>query len=169
MKAQRWITAATAGVFLATALIVAPVFGHHASTPFYDPDRQVEVEGTVTRFVFRNPHAFLYIDVTEASGEVVEWQVELGAPVSLRRTGWTPDTVSVGTMVRVSGQPSRAEGSRGIGGRVRMTGPGGRGWARHRGNPATVIVAGSCESDNPMVCCLLHRLGQRSVNLDIAA
>ena len=36
---------------------------HHASTPFYDPENVVELQGAVTRFVFRNPHAFLFLDV----------------------------------------------------------------------------------------------------------
>ncbi len=116
-----------------------PALAHHASSPFYDPDRRVEVEGTVTRFVFRNPHAFLYVDVTEANGATTEWQVELGAPVSLRRVGWTPDTLSVGTMIRVSGQPSRAEGSHGIGGPVRMTRPDG----------SPVLEGGRVQEDNP--------------------
>ena len=68
----------------------APILAHHASAPFYDPEDRVELQGAITRFVFRNPHAFLFLDVTDESGDVVEWQVELGAPVSLRRVGWTP-------------------------------------------------------------------------------
>ncbi len=102
--------AAIAAAFLSgLTLLIAPVLAHHASAPFYDPENQVEIQGTVTRFVFRNPHAFLYLDV---EGE--EWQVELGAPVSLRRTGWTPDTITVGTVLQVRGNMSRAEGSRGL-------------------------------------------------------
>lgn len=115
MSIRRWIAAASAaGVALAFVLIVAPSAAHHSSAPFYDPDQQVEIEGTVTRFVFRNPHAFLYVDVTDDSGATVEWQIELGAPVMLRRTGWTPETIPIGMMVKASGRPSRAEGSTGI-------------------------------------------------------
>lgn len=125
MNIRRWTAALTVGSTLLVTLMTGQVLAHHASTPFYDPDRRVEIEGTVTRFVFRNPHAFLYVDVPGANGATTEWQVELGAPVSLRRTGWTPDTLSVGTQVKVAGQPSRAEGSFGIGGPVRMTRPDG--------------------------------------------
>ncbi|MBT8146710.1 MAG: DUF4131 domain-containing protein [Gammaproteobacteria bacterium] len=139
MILRRWTAAVTIGVSLAFTLMIGQTVAHHASTPFYDPDRSVEVEGTVTRFVFRNPHAFLYVDVTDDSGASTEWQVELGAPVSLRRTGWTPDSLSVGTMVRVTGQPSRAEGSHGIGGRVRMTRPDG----------SPVLQGGRVEEENP--------------------
>ena len=139
MIIRRWTAVVTIGISLAFTLIMGPVVAHHASTPFYDPDRRVEIEGTVTRFVFRNPHAFLYVDVPDASGAATEWQVELGAPVSLRRAGWTPDTLSVGTMVKVAGQPSRAEGSHGIGGPVRMTRPDG----------SPILAGGRVQEENP--------------------
>lgn len=114
MSSKRLITAAGVALALGVALVMTPVIAHHASGPFYDPDRRVEIEGTVKRFVFRNPHAFLFVDVADASGAITEWQIELGAPVSLQRTGWTPDTLPMGLMVKVTGQPSRADGSTGL-------------------------------------------------------
>lgn len=114
MNTKRLITAASLAVSLGVAMVMTPVFAHHASGPFYDPDRRVEIEGTVKRFVFRNPHAFLFVEVADASGAITEWQIELGAPVSLQRTGWTPDTLPMGMVVKVTGQPSRADGSTGL-------------------------------------------------------
>ncbi|MCG8416248.1 MAG: DUF6152 family protein [Pseudomonadales bacterium] len=110
-RSEKWLLA---GFVLLLSSITIPLAAHHASAPFYDPDNRISIEGTITRFVFRNPHAFLFLDVTEDTGENVEWQVELGAPVSLRRTGWTPDTLEVGMTVKVTGNRSRAEGSRGL-------------------------------------------------------
>lgn len=103
-----------AAAALGAGALLAPASAHHASGPFYDPENRVEIQGTVTRFVFRNPHAYLYVDVPEADGEAVEWQIELGAPISLRRIGWTPDSLTVGTVVKVTGNKSRAEGSFGL-------------------------------------------------------
>ncbi len=114
MSTKRLISAALAAATAGVALLMTPVLAHHASGPFYDPDKRVEIEGTVKRFVFKNPHAFLFVDVADAAGATVEWQIELGAPVSLQRTGWTPETLPMGMVVKVSGQPSRAEGSTGI-------------------------------------------------------
>ena len=114
MRIHQCIATTAAVVSAGLALMVAPVVAHHSSAPFYDPEQRVEIEGTVTRFVFRNPHAFLYLDVSGANGEIIEWQIELGAPVSLRRTGWTPDSLPLGLMVKASGRPSRAEGSHGL-------------------------------------------------------
>ena len=93
---------------------VGPGSAHHASTPFYDPETVVELQGSVTRFVFRNPHAVLFLDVEDEGGQVSEWQVDLGADVGLRRVGGTPDSLAVGTVVRLSGRKSRAEGSQGV-------------------------------------------------------
>lgn len=114
MSIRRCIAAAAAAVTIGFALMVAPVLAHHSSAPFYDPDKRVEIEGAVTRFVFRNPHALLYLDVVGANGVSSEWLIELGAPVSIRRTGWTPNSLPVGMVIKASGRPSRAEGSQGL-------------------------------------------------------
>ena len=111
---KRFWTSALACTTFGFSLLMAPVVAHHASGPFYDPEKRVEIEGAVTRFVFKNPHAFLFVNVTEANGSATEWQIELGAPVGLQRTGWTPDSLPLGMIVKVSGQQSRAEGSTGI-------------------------------------------------------
>ena len=36
--------------------LALPLTAHHAIGPFYDSDKPIEIEGVVTRFVFRNPH-----------------------------------------------------------------------------------------------------------------
>ena len=93
--------------------LAAPVIAHHASGPFYDATKKVEVKGTVTKLVVRNPHSFLYLDVDE-NGQKVEWQVEMGTGAQLARNNLTVETLKPGTEIRVSGQPSRAEGSHGM-------------------------------------------------------
>ncbi len=91
-----------------------PALAHHSSAPFYDASKTVETSGSVTRFLFKNPHAFLYVEGPDAAGQKVEWQIELGAPASLTRSGWTPETLKFGTMIKVSGRPSKAEGTHGM-------------------------------------------------------
>jgi hypothetical protein len=114
MTLQRSISAAATILVIALVAAAIPALAHHSSSPFYDSTRTAQAEGPVTRFVFKNPHAFLYVESMEASGQKIEWQVELGAPASLVRTGWTPETLKAGTMIKVSGQPSRAEGTHGM-------------------------------------------------------
>ena len=96
------------------ALKGVPAGAHHSSTPFYDATKSAEAQGTVTRFLFKNPHSFLYFEATDAKGQKAEWQIELGPAASLTRTGWTPETLKPGTLIKAVGQPSRAEGSHGM-------------------------------------------------------
>jgi hypothetical protein len=91
-----------------------PARAHHSSAPFYDDTKRVEAVGTVERFLFRNPHSFIFIRGDSGSGQTVEWEVELGAAVSMRRSGWTPETIKAGDMIKATGQPSRAPGTYGM-------------------------------------------------------
>lgn len=114
MNVQRWLAALAAVLAIGLLKSAVPVDAHHASTAFYDATKKVEAQGPVTKFLFKNPHAFLYFNATDDKGETVEWQIELGAPLNLSRTGWTPDTLKPGMVIKVAGQPSKAEGSHGI-------------------------------------------------------
>ena len=114
MNAQRWMLSATLVVGAAVLLNTVPAMAHHSSAPFYDATKKVEAQGLVTRFLFKNPHSFLYFTATDAQGQNADWQIELGAAASLTRTGWTPETLKPGTIIKASGQPSRAEGSHGM-------------------------------------------------------
>lgn len=110
MNVKRLIVLA---VVMATGALAVPAIAHHASGPFYDATKKVEVKGIVTKLVVRNPHSFLYLDVDE-KGQKVEWQVEMGTGAQLARNNLTVETLKPGTEIRVSGQPSRAEGSHGM-------------------------------------------------------
>ena len=110
MNAKRWLVGMAA---VLTGAVAAPVIAHHSSAPFYDPSKTVEVTGMVTKLHIKNPHSFLYVDVDE-KGKKVEWQVEMGTGAQLVRNNLTVDTLKPGTEIKVSGQPSRAEGSRGM-------------------------------------------------------
>ncbi len=110
MNAKRWIVGI--GSVMAAAVAV-PVIAHHSSAPFYDPTKTVEVTGIVTKLHIKNPHSFLYLDVAD-KGQKVEWQVEMGTGAQLSRNNLTVETLKPGTEIKVSGQPSRAEGSHGM-------------------------------------------------------
>jgi hypothetical protein len=98
---------------LVAAAVAVPAIAHHSSGPFYDATKKVEIKGMVTKLHIKNPHSFLYVDVDE-KGKKVEWQVEMGTGAQLARNNLTVETLKPGTEIRVAGQPSRAEGSRGM-------------------------------------------------------
>jgi hypothetical protein len=108
----QWRNLAVAFVFASS--LAAPVIAHHASGPFYDATKHVEVQGIVTRLLVKNPHSFLYLTVKDDKGQPVDWQVEMGTGAQLARNNLTVETLKPGTEIKVGGQPSRAEGSHGM-------------------------------------------------------
>jgi hypothetical protein len=56
---------------------IVPVAWSHHSHAMFDHTKDVSVTGTVTQWIFRNPHAFLYIDVKNESGAVVNYSIEM--------------------------------------------------------------------------------------------
>lgn len=88
-----------------TALIIAmPSFAHHSGAMF-DDQVTLELTGTVTRFDYVNPHSWLYVNVVDEDGEVVEWGFELDAPPRLRRVGISPNFWREGDRVMVRTRP----------------------------------------------------------------
>lgn len=82
----------------------APLRAHHGYAN-YDTDRKVTLKGTVTRWVWSNPHILLQLDVADESGRVVRWTVESENPSTLIRNGWTEKSLKVGDQVTVSALP----------------------------------------------------------------
>lgn len=94
----------------ALLLAALPVAAHHAFAAEFDVNQPVKVRGTTAKMDWSNPHAWLYVDVKEPDGKVVNWRFELGAPNALIRMGWKTDTVPVGVEVEVEGFRAKAGG-----------------------------------------------------------
>jgi len=84
-------------------LAAAPLVAHHSFAAQYDRAKQATLNGPVTKVDWINPHARIFMDVKDASGKVVNWEVELSAPAMLMRRGWTRAAVPVGGVVTVNG------------------------------------------------------------------
>ena len=93
-------------VTLAAAAVAAPAVAHH-SYAMFDAAKTTAVEGTVKQFQWTNPHSWVYVTVTDAAGQPVDWAIEMGAPNGLVRQGWTPKTLTPGMKVKVTMHPLR--------------------------------------------------------------
>ena len=92
---------------MAVLVLAAPTFAHH-STSMYDMNHPVTVTGSVKRFEWTNPHAFIYLDVKDEKGNTVEWEVEMMSLNHLRGYGWTRSTVKVGDMISCTGGAAKS-------------------------------------------------------------
>ena len=99
-----FVAVVSGGVALLAASTVA---AHHANSA-YDRGESVTVTGVVTQWQFINPHAGLWIDVTDDSGNVVRWSAEFQGTLDLyRHFSWNKDTFKPGDRITVVGFPSR--------------------------------------------------------------
>ena len=112
---RKIVCLATAALLLATMRISA----HHAFTAEYDENKLVTVSGTVTKFAWTNPHAWLYID-----GKDERWSFEMGSPNGLTHRGWKRTDVKNGNRVTVDGY--RAKDRRNVANARTVTLPDGR-------------------------------------------
>lgn len=87
---------------------------HHSVALQFDMSKEIEIEGTVVAMEWRNPHAWLQVEVESESGEKQVWQVEFGSANALYRRGWRRDDLPIGIEVTVHGLPAR-DGSNTIG------------------------------------------------------
>lgn len=94
------------------ALTAAAASPHHAFSPVYDEGRLITAAGVVTEFRFVNPHAMLFMDVTDDTGKAVQWVVELAGRLNLSEFGWTADSIKRGERVTVTGNPTHTGSQR---------------------------------------------------------
>ena len=84
-------------------LLPAAALAHHSFAAVFDSDQSVELDGEITKVEWTNPHIWFYLDVRNADGDVENWQCEGGTPNSLRRRGWTSETLKTGDDVQIEG------------------------------------------------------------------
>lgn len=102
---------ATRSPFCAAAIFLCGVSfdaaAHHSAVAF-DQDQTVTVSGTVTRFVWRNPHMAINMEVTDSSGDTVLWKLEGPGTTVLSRQGFNRQSINNGDDITVVVHPLKS-------------------------------------------------------------
>jgi len=69
--------------------LCATLSAHHGTNASYDLSKQVTMQGTVTEFIWTNPHCQLFFDVKDDKGNLVHWAGETNSPGVLQQAGWS--------------------------------------------------------------------------------
>jgi hypothetical protein len=86
--------------------VSVPLVAHHGNAA-YDTAKTVTVKGTVTDYIWTNPHVFVKVDVKDEGGNTVHWIVEAQNPVSMGQIGWSKNTFKPGDEVEIDAMPAK--------------------------------------------------------------
>lgn len=82
-------------------------YAHHSFPATYETETEVDVEGVLAAFMYRNPHSFVHLKVVNEEDETERWAIEWGAATFLGRQGITRATFKPGDKVIITGNPGR--------------------------------------------------------------
>ena len=117
---KRLVAVVIAGASLMSSI---PAGAHHGAASF-DNAKRLTLKGTVTEWLWANPHCFLKIDVKDESGTVRSWNLELGNPTDSTTSGYRRTTFKVGEEVTVTVTPVKSGAP--VGRLLTVTLPGGQ-------------------------------------------
>ena len=95
------------GIFLGAVsllMVSVPLVAHHGAASF-DTTRELNLKGTVTDWIWANPHCFLKFDAKDETGTVRNWAVEVSNPTDMVKRGWARTSFKAGDEVTVTLQP----------------------------------------------------------------
>jgi hypothetical protein len=88
------------------AVTGASSFAHHGAAS-YDVDKKIVLKGTVTQYLWANPHVLMQVDAAAEGGQTVHWVVETENPSAMVNRGWSKDSMKTGDQVTLTVTPVR--------------------------------------------------------------
>jgi hypothetical protein len=84
-----------------------PLLAHHGNTS-YDTAKTVTVKGTVTQYVWANPHVLLKVDAKDENGAMQHWVIEAQSVTVQAGKGWSFTMFKPGDQVEVDVTPAKS-------------------------------------------------------------
>ncbi len=81
--------------------------GHHAVASVYDLNKEIVLEGQLTKLNFVNPHPSLLVAVPNADGTTTEWTLTTASIPNLTRQGLTKTSITPGESLKITALPAR--------------------------------------------------------------
>lgn len=92
---------------LGVATLAAPAAAHH-SFAMFDREKTVTLNGVVKQFDWTNPHAWIYVMVSDEGGKAIEYPLEMQGTGQASKNGWHPDSIKPGDKVTVTMHPLKS-------------------------------------------------------------
>lgn len=80
---------------------------HHAVAGVYDLNKEIVLEGQLTKLNFVNPHANMLVAVPNADGTVTEWTLTTASIQTLTRQGLNKTSIKPGESLKITALPAR--------------------------------------------------------------
>src|SRR5688572_31648490 len=80
---------------------------HHAVAGVYDLNKEITLEGQLTKLNFVNPHASMHVAVPNADGTVTEWILTTASIQTLTRQGLNKTSIKPGESLKIVALPAR--------------------------------------------------------------
>ena len=92
---------------LLAIIMIQPGFTHHSAVVF-DESTTILRTGTVSEFIFRNPHLIISLDIPGEDGETVTWNIEGQGIAGMQAMGFDRNSIEVGDEITVKIYPLKS-------------------------------------------------------------
>jgi hypothetical protein len=93
-------------VLVGVFTVAVPAFAHHGNAA-YEYEKTITLKGTVTSWLWSNPHCLLKFDVKDEKGDVQHWVTEASSPVDMLRIGWSNSALKPGDEITIDLMPTK--------------------------------------------------------------
>ena len=95
---------------LSWLVCAVPAIAHHAAVAEFDMEKQLTLNGVISKVDWMNPHVYIYLDVKDDKGNLTTWALESLPTRFFHAMGLRREMLGEGQAVSVIVHPAKAEG-----------------------------------------------------------